>query len=146
MNAKRSAIILINIAVFAGAGLVFYWLLHGGRLTVIPDDADTNHHTDAIVTVQVGSIARSTVHRIVTAHSSRKRLTWAETKSIVRSISSSVVCRCRLKRTLLCARAGARPIASSTCEGSLAPEEHAAPLDTAKPLRSSAITSASPSR
>src|SRR5205807_1389618 len=34
-------------------------------------------------------------------------------------------------------------MASRTCEGSIAPEEHAAPLETASPFRSRAITSAS---
>ena len=37
------------------------------------------------------------------------------------------------------------PIAVSTCEGSTAPLEHAEPLETQKPLRSRAITIASPS-
>ena len=49
------------------------------------------------------------------------------------------------KRMLERARSAVSPIASSTCEGSTAPLEHAEPLDTAKPRRSSAITSASPS-
>ena len=32
------------------------------------------------------------------------------------------------------ARSGRKPIAVRTCEGSIAPEEHAAPVETAKPF------------
>ena len=60
------------------------------------------------------------------------------------SISSAVVGRPRLKRRLLRASSGERPIAISTCDGSTAPDEHAAPVEQAIPCRSSAITSASP--
>ena len=40
---------------------------------------------------------------------------------------------------------GFSPMASSTCDGSMAPDEHAAPVETARPFKSSAITNASPS-
>ena len=61
-------------------------------------------------------------------------------------MSSAVFCLPRLKRRLARARSGDSPIAVRTCDGSIAPDEHAAPVETDKPLRSSAITIASPSR
>ena len=51
----------------------------------------------------------------------------------------------RLKRRLPRARWAATPMAVSTCEGSTDPAEHADPVETAMPFRSSAITSDSPS-
>ena len=68
MNAKRTLVALMNIAVFAGAGLLLYVLFSGGRSTVAPQDEDENRHTDAHVAVQVGVVARSTVHRMLTAY------------------------------------------------------------------------------
>src|SRR5258708_3557125 len=60
-------------------------------------------------------------------------------------ISDSVAWRPRLKRMLARASEAGRPIAVRTCEGSTAPEEHAAPVEQASPLRSRAMTRASPS-
>ncbi len=60
-------------------------------------------------------------------------------------MSARVVWRPRLKRKLARASSAGRPMAVSTWEGSTAPEEHAAPVEQAKPFRSSAITRASPS-
>src|ERR687895_429774 len=62
-----------------------------------------------------------------------------------RSISSSVLLAPRLKRIEFCVRCSGKPIAFSTCDGSSVPEEHAEPVDTATPARSSAISSDSAS-
>ena len=51
----------------------------------------------------------------------------------------------RLKRIEFCARWLDRLIAFSTCDGSRVPEEHADPVETATPSRSSAISSDSAS-
>src|SRR5580658_3521241 len=64
--------------------------------------------------------------------------------AIAWSISSAVVVRPRLRRRLLRASSGERPMARSTCDGPTAPDEQAAPVEQAMPCRSSAITSASP--
>ena len=77
-----------------------------------------------------------------------RRRSWATaagTISRAASISAGVVRRPRLKRTLARASGGGRPIAVSTWEGSMAPEEQAAPVEQARPLRSRAMTNASPS-
>ena len=44
------------------------------------------------------------------------------------------------------ARSGGRPIAASTCDGPIRPDEQAAPTPTATPARSSAISCSSPAR
>ena len=54
---------------------------------------------------------------------------------IAASISSAVVVRPRLKRRLDRASSGESPIAVSTCDGSIAPEEHAAPVDDSTPKK-----------
>ena len=77
--------------------------------------------------------------------SSRSLATVRGSRLNAKFTSSAVFCLPRLKRSVPRARSGDKPIAVSTCEGSIAPEEHAAPVETAKPLRSRAITSASPS-
>ena len=59
------------------------------------------------------------------------------------STCSRVFERPKDTRMLDRACAGVSPIASNTCDGSGAPLEHAAPLETAKPLKSRAISSAS---
>ena len=46
----------------------------------------------------------------------------------------------RLKRSEFCVRCAGRPIARSTCDGSSVPDEHADPVETATPSRSSAIS------
>src|SRR5437867_742910 len=56
-----------------------------------------------------------------------------------KSTSSAVFCFPKLKRRLARARSAGIPMAVSTCEGSIAPEEQAAPVETAIPLRSRAI-------
>jgi len=56
-----------------------------------------------------------------------------------------VLARPSEKRMLARARSASRPMAVRTCDGAMAPLEQAAPVETAKPRRSSAITSASPS-
>jgi len=76
---------------------------------------------------------------------SRKRAIVAGMTDSAKSTFSGVFCFPKLNRILARARSGGRPIAVSTCDGSIAPEEHAAPVETASPLRSSAITIASPS-
>src|SRR5262245_40068569 len=60
-----------------------------------------------------------------------------------RSISSSVVVGPRLTRTAARAKAGATPIALSTCEGCTLPDEQAAPDDTATPARSNRMMAVS---
>ncbi len=60
-------------------------------------------------------------------------------------MSAAVVWRPRLKRRLARASSAGRPMAVSTCEGSTAPDEQAAPVEQARPFRSSAMTKASPS-
>src|SRR5579863_4428697 len=71
---------------------------------------------------------------------SRWRATAAAINSIALSISSRVFIRPTLKRKLARASAGVSPIAVSTCEGSTAPEEHAAPAEQANPAKSNAMT------
>ncbi len=56
-----------------------------------------------------------------------------------------VVCLPKLNRNVPRASSALIPIAVSTCDGSTAPDEHAAPVEQANPFKSSAITSASPS-
>ena len=53
--------------------------------------------------------------------------------------------RPRLKRTLARASAGDRPMAASTCDGSTAPEEQAAPAEHARPCKIERDHQASPS-
>src|SRR5688572_885357 len=65
--------------------------------------------------------------------------------AITRSISVSVLTAPRLNRSEFCVRCGGKPIAFSTWQGSSVPEEHAEPVDTATPSRSSAINSDSAS-
>ena len=77
---------------------------------------------------------------------SRRWATAVGTNSSAVSTSASVLVRLRLKRRLARARAGGNPMALSTCDGSLEPEEQAEPPEVARPLRSRAMTSASPSR
>ena len=55
----------------------------------------------------------------------RSRATVSGTRLRAKSTSSSVVCLPRLKRMLARARSGFNPIARSTCDGSIAPEEQA---------------------
>ena len=69
----------------------------------------------------------------------------AASASTSASTCSAVLARPSEKRMLARARSARRPMAVSTCEGAMAPLEQAAPVETAKPRRSSAITSASPS-
>src|SRR5947208_1049494 len=76
---------------------------------------------------------------------SRNRLIVPGITDNAKSTSVSVFCFPKLKRILARARSGGRPIAVSTCDGSIAPEEQAAPVETASPFRSRAITIASPS-
>ncbi len=69
MNAKRAVSAVVTVAVFAGAGLLLYAMLSGGRSTMGPPaEADENPHADAIVPVQVGTIGKATVHRILTVY------------------------------------------------------------------------------
>src|ERR1017187_2241578 len=77
---------------------------------------------------------------------SRNRVTPSGINCSAKSILSTVFCLPRLKRRLALARSGDNPIAVKTCDGSIAPDEQAAPVETDRPLRSSAITMASPSR
>src|SRR3954463_5064678 len=76
---------------------------------------------------------------------SRNRETVEGIRLSAKAISASVVCFPRLNRMLPRAWSGRSPIAINTCDGSIAPDEHAAPVETASPFRSSAMTSASPS-
>ena len=59
---------------------------------------------------------------------------------MTRSTSSSVENNPRLNRNEFCVRCGGSPIARRTCDGSSVPDEHADPVDTAIPSRSSAIS------
>jgi hypothetical protein len=61
------------------------------------------------------------------------------------STSASVVAAPRLKRIEFWVRCGGKPIALRTCDGSSVPDEHADPVETATPARSSAIRSDSAS-
>src|SRR5580765_5826978 len=65
--------------------------------------------------------------------------------STTRSTSSGVENIPRLKRREFCVRWEGRPIAFSTCDGSSVPDEHADPVETATPSRSSAMRSDSAS-
>ena len=78
----------------------------------------------------------------------RARGTISQTSAAVRSISSSVVKRDSEKRTVLRAWSAVSPMASRTWLGSTRPDEQAAPVETATPLKSSPMTipSASASR
>src|SRR5208282_1582463 len=80
-----------------------------------------------------------------TGDNCRRRATVSGMNPRAKSTSSGVFCLPRLKRMLALARSRLNPIASSTCDGSIAPEEHAAPVETASPFKSSAMTRASPS-
>src|SRR5581483_9396788 len=82
---------------------------------------------------------------LYTGLNSRNRATASGTRLSANSTSSDVVCFPRLKRMLPRARSADTPIAVSTWEGSMAPDEHAAPVEIDSPFRSSAITMASPS-
>ena len=55
------------------------------------------------------------------------------------------MCRPTLRRNAFCVSCSGSPIALSTCDGSSVPDEQADPVDTAKPSRSSAISSDSAS-
>src|SRR5229473_3791362 len=77
--------------------------------------------------------------------SSRSWATAAGTTFRAKSMSAGVVWRPRLKRRLARASSGGRPMAVRTCDGSTAPEEQAAPVEQARPFKSSAIRRASPS-
>src|SRR5208337_842447 len=83
---------------------------------------------------------------LYTGLKSRKRVTTCGINCSAKSMSSAEFCLPTLKRRLARARSGDNPIAVKTCEGSMAPDEQAAPVETDSPLRSSAITMASPSR
>src|SRR5260370_1430191 len=69
----------------------------------------------------------------------------AGSAAITRSTSASVLDAPRLKRIEFWVRWTGNPMALSTCDGSSVPEEHADPVDTAMPCRSSAIKSDSAS-
>src|SRR5882762_2205865 len=60
-------------------------------------------------------------------------------------MSAAVVWRPRLKRRLARASSGGKPMAVRTWDGSTAPEEQAAPVETARPFKSSEMRRASPS-
>src|SRR5216684_3947103 len=77
--------------------------------------------------------------------SSRSWATAAGTTLKAKSMSAEVVWRPRLKRRLARASSGGRPIAVRTWDGSTAPEEQAAPVEQARPFKSSAMRRASPS-
>src|ERR1700682_4664838 len=77
--------------------------------------------------------------------SSRSWATAAGTTFMAKSMSAEVVWRPRLKRRLARASSGGKPMAVSTCDGSTAPEEQAAPVEQARPFKSSAMRRASPS-
>src|ERR1700685_4717547 len=74
----------------------------------------------------------------------RSRSTEARSTRLALSMSSPVVGRPTLNRSVDRASSAESPIAVSTCEGSTDPDEHAAPVEHATPCRSSAISSASP--
>src|ERR1039458_3922090 len=76
---------------------------------------------------------------------SRNRATVSGTSARAMSMSSAVFCLPRLKRMPARARSERNPIAISTWDGSIAPDEHAAPVETARPLRSREMTIDSPS-
>src|SRR6202158_3884500 len=82
---------------------------------------------------------------LYTGEISRSRDTAPEISAHANSASSAIFCLPRLTRILAFARSRLSPIAVKTCEASIAPDEHAAPVETASPFKSSAMTSASPS-
>jgi hypothetical protein len=96
------------------------------------------------IRVKQGHILRADQARYV-GESSRSCSTAAGTTRNAKSMSACVVWRPRLKRRLARASSADMPMAVRTCEGSTAPEEQAAPVEQAKPLRSRAMRSASPS-
>ena len=61
------------------------------------------------------------------------------------SMSSAVVIELRLNLRLPWASSGVLPIAINTWDGSKDPEEHAEPVETATPFKSSEMTKPSPS-
>ena len=71
--------------------------------------------------------------------------TASGTISTAASTSSCVFIRLSEKRTLPRARDSLRPMARSTCEGSVAPDWQADPPEIASPFKSSAMTRASAS-
>src|SRR5687768_14753520 len=75
----------------------------------------------------------------------RRCATLSTTASTNASTCSSVLHRPNENRILDRASSLVNPIASSTCDGSTAPEEQAAPVDTENPFKSNAISNASPS-
>ena len=81
-------------------------------------------------------------HSPTTPASARRSATMPGSSARNRSTSSSVVSRCSETRTLPCV---STPIASSTCSGAASTTVHDEPDETAKPRRSSACSSASPS-
>src|SRR5579859_3362609 len=95
--------------------------------------------------VYLASLRDTTSAPSHTGDSSRRRATVSGITSSAKSTSSGLFCFPRLKRMLAFARSERIPMAISTCDGSIAPEEHAAPVETASPFKSSAMTRASPS-
>jgi hypothetical protein len=69
----------------------------------------------------------------VRGDSARNRSTVAGIIAIARSTSSDVVARPRLNRKLDRASSADKPMASNTCDGSTAPDEHAAPVEHETP-------------
>src|SRR5438093_210633 len=124
----------------------------GGNLTPRGDHARSRDdsafqihfdlHAVAVARVRVASDPAA---QTATAAASRSRATTRVSASTNRSTSASVVERPAVTRSDPFATPRATPSARRTWEGSVSPEVHADPLDTAKPSRSSATISDSPS-
>src|SRR5205809_140836 len=110
------------------------------------DDAALDIHFDlhpvAITRIRVAAEAAG---QTATAAESRSRATTPASASTNRSTSAAVVDLPTVTRSEPFASSRSIPSASRTCEGSVSPEVHAEPLDTANPSRSRATMSDSPS-
>src|SRR5262249_40385173 len=119
--------------------------LHGQPHHAFAAACEQTSHRGAVHAAAHGHGNRRAAHAI-TGDNRRRWVTDDSTASTRASTCAAVFERPSEKRMLARARSAGSPMAVSTCEGWTAPLEQAAPVETANPRRSSAITSASPSR
>src|SRR2546425_367666 len=113
-----------------------------GRVHAAALEIHLDPHPVAVARIRVAAEAAG---QTATAEASRSRATTRASASTNRSTWAPVVARPTVTRSEPFASSRSRPMASSTCEGSVSPEVQADPLETAKPSRSSATISDSPS-